>query len=191
VAPTGFEPVFESRPRFRSAMYEVTSCLVPKTATRLKHAPRCSLPPGNVGRPKASQALRGPGLFIDRYLCPRSVGVVCGVPPREGSTSTSAVRLRSAKRTVPCLRYPWEATREKTMRSARWRSFRSAFHRSKTIAIGQRRLIALIEVCPSRQCGVAQRCGRHAANQCDVRPEVLRAVRHRPWCVANEPSCHR
>jgi site-specific DNA recombinase len=42
VAPTGFEPVFESRSRFRLAMYEVTRCLVPKTATRLKHAPRCS-----------------------------------------------------------------------------------------------------------------------------------------------------
>src|SRR5712664_4014452 len=38
----GFEPVFESRSRFRSDMYEVTRCLVPKNATRLKHAARCS-----------------------------------------------------------------------------------------------------------------------------------------------------
>jgi len=38
VAPTGFEPVFESRPRFRSRSLHVTGCLVPEKSTRLKHA---------------------------------------------------------------------------------------------------------------------------------------------------------
>src|SRR5438128_1490896 len=38
----GHEPVFKSRSRFRSELYEVTRCLVPKDATRLKHAARCS-----------------------------------------------------------------------------------------------------------------------------------------------------
>jgi hypothetical protein len=41
--PPVVEPVFESRPRFRSHVYEVTRCLVPNNATRLKHAVRCSL----------------------------------------------------------------------------------------------------------------------------------------------------
>src|SRR6266850_367608 len=36
VAPTGFEPVFESRPRFRSQLLEAAGCLVPNNATRLK-----------------------------------------------------------------------------------------------------------------------------------------------------------
>ncbi len=37
-AATGFEPVFESRPRFRQDSSHVTSCLVPRKSTRLKHA---------------------------------------------------------------------------------------------------------------------------------------------------------
>jgi len=36
--PDGFEPVFESRPRFRSRSLHVTGCLVPEKSTRLKHA---------------------------------------------------------------------------------------------------------------------------------------------------------
>ena len=38
VAPTGFEPVFESRSRFRQVSYAVTDQPHPATSTRLKHA---------------------------------------------------------------------------------------------------------------------------------------------------------
>src|SRR5262249_5194576 len=38
VAPTGFEPVFESRPCFCMKSSRATACLVPKKTTRLKHA---------------------------------------------------------------------------------------------------------------------------------------------------------
>ena len=44
----------------------------------------------------------------------------------------------------------------------------------------------LVEARPSRQRDVTQRCGRHTPNQCHIRPEMLRAVRHRPWCIALE-----
>src|SRR2546427_1038303 len=43
VAPTGFEPVFESRSRFRQVSYVVTDQQQPATSTRLKHAPESSL----------------------------------------------------------------------------------------------------------------------------------------------------
>src|SRR5439155_11928422 len=43
VAPTGFEPVFESRSRFRQVSYVVTEQQHPATSTRLKHAAECSL----------------------------------------------------------------------------------------------------------------------------------------------------
>src|SRR5712664_2474242 len=43
VAPTGFEPVFESRSRFRQVSYAVTDQQHPATSTRLKHAAESSL----------------------------------------------------------------------------------------------------------------------------------------------------
>src|SRR2546426_4410799 len=43
VAPTGFEPVFESRSRFRQVSYVVTDQQHPATSTRLKHAAESSL----------------------------------------------------------------------------------------------------------------------------------------------------
>src|SRR2546428_6944969 len=43
VAPTGFEPVFESRSRFRQVSYVVTEQQHPATSTRLKHAAESSL----------------------------------------------------------------------------------------------------------------------------------------------------
>src|SRR5438046_5227663 len=43
VAPTGFEPVFESRSRFRQVSYAVTDQPHPATSTRLKHAAESSL----------------------------------------------------------------------------------------------------------------------------------------------------
>ena len=43
VAPTGFEPVFESRSRFRQVSYVVTEQPHPATSTRLKHAAESSL----------------------------------------------------------------------------------------------------------------------------------------------------
>ena len=43
VAPTGFEPVFESRSRFRQVSYAVTEQQHPATSTRLKHAAESSL----------------------------------------------------------------------------------------------------------------------------------------------------
>src|SRR2546428_4275054 len=43
VAPTGFEPVFESRSRFRQVFYAVTDQPHPATSTRLKHAAESSL----------------------------------------------------------------------------------------------------------------------------------------------------
>src|SRR2546428_4449045 len=43
VAPTGFEPVFESRSRFRQVSYVVTDQPHPATSTRLKHAAESSL----------------------------------------------------------------------------------------------------------------------------------------------------
>src|SRR5438046_901851 len=43
VAPTGFEPVFESRSRFRQVSYAVTDQPHPATSTRPKHAAESSL----------------------------------------------------------------------------------------------------------------------------------------------------
>src|SRR3989449_9344705 len=43
VAPTGREPVFESRSRFRQVSYIVTDQQPPATSTRLKHAAESSL----------------------------------------------------------------------------------------------------------------------------------------------------
>src|SRR2546422_4992247 len=43
VAPTGREPVFESRSRFRQVSYVVTDQPPPATSTRLKHAAESSL----------------------------------------------------------------------------------------------------------------------------------------------------
>src|SRR5205823_10191918 len=43
VAPTGGEPVFESRSRFRQVSYAVTDQQHPATSTRLKHAAESSL----------------------------------------------------------------------------------------------------------------------------------------------------
>src|SRR6266436_5106716 len=41
--PKGFEPVFESRSRFRQVSYAVTDQQHPATSTRLKHAAESSL----------------------------------------------------------------------------------------------------------------------------------------------------
>src|SRR2546422_10939509 len=42
-SPTAFEPVFESRSRFRQVSYAVTDQQRSATSTRLKHAPESSL----------------------------------------------------------------------------------------------------------------------------------------------------
>src|SRR5712692_10737506 len=61
-SPTGSEPVFESRSRFRQVSYAVTDQQHPATSTRLKHAAESSL----KHPPSRSRVLGGSVRHIER-----------------------------------------------------------------------------------------------------------------------------
>src|SRR6266436_9191836 len=84
VAPTGFEPVFESRSRFRQVSYVVTDQQHPATSTRLKHAAESSLK-----HPEHDHVKREPGgpSPDERKLQNNSrTGAVENVPSRSRAT---------------------------------------------------------------------------------------------------------
>ena len=58
VAPTGFEPVFESRSRFRQESSPIARCLVPRKSTGLKHDTSSANRAVATSHPVASTPLR-------------------------------------------------------------------------------------------------------------------------------------